>query len=149
MFVGAFQNWLKVNHFNESLAQKPTISMDEVMNKAECYIKGEESNMDKISRDAKEKVQPRHEGSGPRKDHHKHGSRDRSTIKPSRRPYDKFVEIFTPLNSKFTNIMHEVYHLKLIPEPNSPKRANSVMGKDENVWCAYHRLRGHHTKDWH
>lgn len=47
MFVGAFQNSMRAGHFNESLAQKPTSNMDEVINRVECDIKGEESNMDK------------------------------------------------------------------------------------------------------
>lgn len=89
--------------------------------------------MEKRSRDAKEKVYPRHDGPRPKKDHHRHGSRDISTMKPSRRPYDNFTESFTPLNSKRTDNLHEMYHLKLIPEPNRPKRANTIMGRDENA----------------
>lgn len=46
MFVRAFQNGLRANHFNESLAQKPTSDMEEVTNRVDCYVKGEESNMD-------------------------------------------------------------------------------------------------------
>ncbi|MCI53126.1 hypothetical protein A2U01_0074372, partial [Trifolium medium] len=33
MFVAAFHNGLKAGHFNESLAQKPVLSMEEVMKK--------------------------------------------------------------------------------------------------------------------
>lgn len=36
-----------MGHFNESLAQKSTLMLAEVVGKAECYIKGEESNADK------------------------------------------------------------------------------------------------------
>lgn len=85
------------------------------MNIAACYIKGEERNIEKRSRDAKEKVQPRRDGLRSRKDHHKHGSRDISAMKPSQRPYDNFTERFTPVNSKRAGILREVYHLKLIP----------------------------------
>lgn len=42
--------------------------MDEVITRAECYIKGEESNMEKISRDAKEKVRTKEEGTEHRKE---------------------------------------------------------------------------------
>ncbi|GAU32570.1 hypothetical protein TSUD_218280 [Trifolium subterraneum] len=55
MFVTAFHNGLKAGHFNESLAQKPATSMQEVVKRVSCYIKGEESNAEKRSRDAKEK----------------------------------------------------------------------------------------------
>lgn len=105
--------------------------------------------MEKSSRDTKENLQPRNDGSGPRKDHHKHGSRDRLTIKSSRRSYDNFTKKFTPLNLKRANILHEVYHLKLISERSRPKRSNAVMGKYEDAWYAYHRLRGHHSEDCH
>src|SRR6266487_2052242 len=55
MFVAAFHNGLKAGHFNESLAQKSATLMQEVIKRASCYIKGEESNAEKCSRDAKEK----------------------------------------------------------------------------------------------
>jgi hypothetical protein len=55
MFVSAFQNVLKVGHFNESLAQKPAISMQEIIKRVEYYIKGEESNVEKRTRDAWER----------------------------------------------------------------------------------------------
>ncbi|PNX76427.1 gag-pol polyprotein [Trifolium pratense] len=42
MFVAAFHNGLRAGHFNESLAQKPALSMQEINKRAECYIKGEE-----------------------------------------------------------------------------------------------------------
>lgn len=67
MFVEAFQNGLKANHFNKSLAQKPAAGMGYVMNMAKCYIKGEESNMEKRSRDPKERSQTSSEGSKPRR----------------------------------------------------------------------------------
>jgi hypothetical protein len=56
MFVAAFHNELRAGHFNESLAQKPAETMQEVMKRAECYIKGEESNAEKWSRDHKERA---------------------------------------------------------------------------------------------
>ncbi|GAU10882.1 hypothetical protein TSUD_425680, partial [Trifolium subterraneum] len=59
MFVAAVQNGLKAGHFNESLAQKPASTMQEVMKRAECYIKGEESNAEKRSRDSREKPSSR------------------------------------------------------------------------------------------
>jgi hypothetical protein len=56
MFVAAFHNGLRARHFNESLVQKPAETMQEVMKRAECYIKGEESNAEKRSRDHKERA---------------------------------------------------------------------------------------------
>ncbi|GAU24437.1 hypothetical protein TSUD_364210 [Trifolium subterraneum] len=59
MFVAAVQNGLKVGHLNESLAQKPGSTMQEVMKMEECYIKGEESNAEKRCRDSREKPSSR------------------------------------------------------------------------------------------
>jgi len=56
VFVGAFHNGLRVGQLNESLAQKPADSMDEIIAKADCYIKGEESNAEKKARDMKERT---------------------------------------------------------------------------------------------
>jgi hypothetical protein len=50
MSMAAFQNGLKVGHFNESLAPKPATSIYEVMKRVKCYIKDEESNAEKQSR---------------------------------------------------------------------------------------------------
>ncbi|MCI22531.1 hypothetical protein A2U01_0043707 [Trifolium medium] len=57
IFVAAFQNGLNARHFNESLAQKPADTMQEIMKRVECYIKGEEINAEKRSRDSREKPQ--------------------------------------------------------------------------------------------
>ncbi|MCI38596.1 hypothetical protein A2U01_0059824, partial [Trifolium medium] len=55
MFVAAFHNGLKAGQFNESLAQKPAATMQEIMKRVECYIKGGESNVEKRNRDSREK----------------------------------------------------------------------------------------------
>lgn len=54
-----------------------------------------------------------------------------------------------PLNKKCANILREVYHLKLIPEPPLLKRVNTMLGNDAGAWCAYHCVKGHHTEDYH
>ncbi|MCI49506.1 hypothetical protein A2U01_0070750, partial [Trifolium medium] len=64
MFVAAFQNGLKAGQFNESLAQKPAESMQEVMKRADCYIRGEESNAEKRSSDVKERGLDSKDGKG-------------------------------------------------------------------------------------
>jgi len=56
LFVAAFQNGLRAGQFNELLAQKPADSMEEVISRAEYYIKGKESNAEKRAQDAKEKA---------------------------------------------------------------------------------------------
>lgn len=66
--------------------------MDEVTTIAECYIKREESNMEKRFRDAKEKIGVKKEGFRHMKDYPKFGLRDRTTMRPSRRPFVKEAE---------------------------------------------------------
>lgn len=68
MFVGAFQNSLRVGHFNESLAQKSGSNMEEVMNRIDCYVNGEESNMEKRHQDAGERPLNRSDGNTPQKE---------------------------------------------------------------------------------
>ncbi|KAK2430708.1 hypothetical protein QL285_029018 [Trifolium repens] len=54
MFVDIFHNGLKTGHFKESLARKSATLMQEIIKRVECYIKKEESNAEKRSKDAKE-----------------------------------------------------------------------------------------------
>lgn len=87
--------------------------------------------MEKRSRDAKEKTQSKHEEFRSRREHHKHGPRDRSTMRPSRRPCDNLSESFTHLNAKCVDILREVYPLKLILHLPRLKRVNAVLGNDQ------------------
>lgn len=73
----------KLGSSNESLTQKPTTSMDGVITAAEYYIKGEESNMEKRSRDAKEKIRAKEEGTRHRNEYPKPEPRDQITMRPS------------------------------------------------------------------
>lgn len=68
MFVKTLQNGLRAGHFNDSLAPKPTSNMDEVMNRPNCYIKGEESNREKRHRDIQEKPHIKQEKVSPQKE---------------------------------------------------------------------------------
>lgn len=47
MFVCAPKNGLKMGHFNESVSQKLTLTLAEVVTREEFYIKDEESNAEK------------------------------------------------------------------------------------------------------
>jgi len=129
LFVGAFQNGLRADQFNESLAQKPAYSMEEIISRAECYIKGEESNAEKRARDAKEK--------GPKRRHYDiPPSRDRGTFKRQpereRQPRRYAPEHFTPLTMRPERILKEVYESKIIPEANPPRAL--IMGGNKDAW---------------
>ncbi|WJX92616.1 hypothetical protein P8452_74233 [Trifolium repens] len=107
MFVAAFHNGLKAGHFNESLAQKPATSMQEIIKRAECYIKGEENNAEKRSRDAREREPPNRSHKGPDFYSQRRRQPDHRGQEPHRKPYHqqgrqdmvRFPEKeYTPLN---------------------------------------------------
>jgi len=119
--------------------------MDEVIAKAECYIKGEKSNAEKKARDVKE----RDTTSSECKNHYPLVTRDRGAFKKlERRPYVPYgakpqFDDFTLLNARPEGIVREVYSTRLIPDAPAPKGAG--MGSDRDGWCKYHRIRGHDT----
>ncbi|KAK2442661.1 hypothetical protein QL285_013838 [Trifolium repens] len=154
MFVVAFHNGLKAGHFNESLAQKPATTMQEVIKRAECYIKGEESNAENRSRDAREKEpsnksykapetypprrrQPYHRGYNPqRKPYHHQMRRDAGSF-PEKE--------YTPLNRAKVYVLDEILETGLSRLPQ--KRGKDYqLGHNTNAWCAYHRCKGHDTE---
>lgn len=55
MFLEAFQNGLKVRHFNELLSYNIVNSMEHIIVLAQCYVNGEERNLEKRAIDAKER----------------------------------------------------------------------------------------------
>ncbi|MCI37673.1 hypothetical protein A2U01_0058897, partial [Trifolium medium] len=117
MFVAAFHNGLRAGHFNESLAHKLASSMQEINKRAECYIKGEESNTKKRERDAREKEyvsrrskgqdnqqqrhwsqpEPQWQGHHRKPYHQQHGHKDRTY------PH---VRRYTPLNNAKVHVLH-------------------------------------------
>ncbi|GAU51795.1 hypothetical protein TSUD_415790, partial [Trifolium subterraneum] len=112
MFVAAVQNGLKAGHFNESLAQKPASTMQEVMKRAECYIKGEESNAEKRRRDSREKPSSRrsperyNRGSSQRSGRYedKGGGRYRQPWRSNERTY-RAREEYTELNDSKLHVL--------------------------------------------
>ncbi|XP_024636363.2 uncharacterized protein [Medicago truncatula] len=105
VFVGAFQNGLRAGQFNESLAQKPADSMEEIIARAKCYVKGEESNAEKRARDAKKKGNSGAE----RRNHYVPPNNDRGTFKKQneRNQHHYTPEHFTPLNTRPERILKE------------------------------------------
>lgn len=68
-------------------------------------------------------------------DYPKFGLRDRTTMRPSRRPFVKEAEC-TPPNARREDILREVYHIKLLSILGCPKGVYAVMGRDGSAWCA-------------
>jgi hypothetical protein len=156
MFVAAFHNGLKAGHFNESLAQKPAETMQEVMKRAECYIKGEESNAEKRSRDSRErageprpnKTPERNQRRWPTKDHRWQSRQERPRYPPrhnegyrQRRQYEEY----SPLNDTKVHILDEILNANLATRPQEPDN-HVMLGPNSNEWCRYHRCKGHDTE---
>ncbi|GAU30548.1 hypothetical protein TSUD_65580 [Trifolium subterraneum] len=152
MFVAAVQNGLKAGHFNESLAQKPASTMQEVMKRAECYIKGEEINAENRSRDSREKPSSRrsperyNRGSSQRSGRYedKGGGRYRKPWRSNERTY-RAREEYTELNDSKVHVLDEILSSGLARLPPAPD-GNARMGANENAWCHYHRAKGHDTE---
>ncbi|CAJ2642757.1 uncharacterized protein LOC123899916 [Trifolium pratense] len=152
MFVAAFHNGLKAGQFNESLAQKPAITMQEVMKRAECYIKGEESNAEKRSRDSREnpsdKRSPdRHQRRSSRRSS---GQSSRYSGRPYREPWSssrgyRTEEEYSRLNDTRVHILDEILNAGLARLPPAPDR-QARMGPNPEEWCHYHRCKGHDTE---
>jgi hypothetical protein len=107
--------------------------MEEIMSRAKWYIKGEESNAEKKSIDAKERGNTR----GDRRNYYPPPTRDRGTFKrQERRTYH--MDNFTPLNKRPERIYKEVYQSRLIPDPPEPR--SDCMGSDSKAWCKNHRI---------
>ncbi|GAU41233.1 hypothetical protein TSUD_280320, partial [Trifolium subterraneum] len=149
MFVAAFQNGLKAGHFNESLAQKPAESMQDVMKRAECYIKGEESNAEKRSRDSRErgrnKTPDRYQRGWQPRDRESWQNRGgRNFRQNDRRPRQAYKE-YSPLNSAKVHILEDILDSDLAKLPNAQDQT-FALGPNDHEWCHYHRCKGHDTE---
>jgi hypothetical protein len=122
MSVSAFHNGLKAGHFNESLAQKPATSMQEIIKRAECYIKGEESNAEKRPRDARERDPINMHHKAPDFYPQRRRQPDHRGQEPQRKPYNqqfrrdiqRFPQReYTPLNHARVYILDEILETRL------------------------------------
>lgn len=112
-----------------------------MITKAECYIKGKDSNTKKKARDIKDYV-PNAEGSYQyRKSNYNFPIMGKTIFKR----VGKTVESFTPLNTRREQIWHEIIHLHNIHMPLAPK--TDMMGPKPCIWCKLHTVKGHHIED--
>ncbi|GAU25516.1 hypothetical protein TSUD_280010 [Trifolium subterraneum] len=124
-----------------------------VVKRASCYIKGEESNVEKHSRDAKEKDSRNNSSKGqssqPQRnwqsnDTHKQGYR----VKPYHPPnagggsgYSQYMwypadKEYTLLNKARVHVLQEILQIGLAPLP-PPRTHNTIMGPDTEAWCDF------------
>ncbi|MCH89551.1 hypothetical protein A2U01_0010450, partial [Trifolium medium] len=153
MFVAAFHNGLKAGQFNESLAHKPVVTMQEIMMRVECYIKGEESNAEKRNRDSREKPQDRR---SPERYQRRGNQRfNRYQGRDNGRPYQqswnggqrsyRTEEEYTRLNDTKVHVLDEILSTGLARLPPVPDR-HVRLGPNLDEWCHYHRCKGHDTE---
>jgi hypothetical protein len=154
MFVSAFHNGLKAGHFNESLTQKPATSMQEIIKRVECYIKGEESNAEKRSRDAKERDPINKGNKAPdfypqrrrQPDHREQQAQRKPYHQQVRRDVERFPQReYTPLNRARVYILDEILEVGLTQLP--PHRGNDhTLGKSKRMVCISQMQRPRHRK---
>jgi hypothetical protein len=145
LFVGAFQNGHRAGQFNESLAQKPADSLEEIMSRAECY-----SKVKKVRQRRRKEMSGNEVRAGRKKGYYPSANKDRGTFKKAdcrqegyRRdnPHDSY----TPLNAKREQIFQEAYHSKILRDPFQPQ--SKILGGDIDAYCKYHRMKGKTTDD--
>ncbi|XP_024626580.1 uncharacterized protein [Medicago truncatula] len=117
--------------------------MEEIIARAECYVKGEESNAEKRARDAKEKGNSGVERRNP----YVPPNRDRGTFKKphDRGPHRYSHDHFTPLDTRPEKILREVLESRIIPPAAEPRV--KYMGLNKDAWCKYHQVLGHDTDE--
>ncbi|GAU44606.1 hypothetical protein TSUD_240980 [Trifolium subterraneum] len=123
-------------NLREYLARFSEETIKEVMKRAECYIKGEESNAEKRDRDSKERASdrrsPDRRGSSRQRSHH-----GRNSDTPYQRPWYSnernrlLEEGLTPLNSKRVQVLDEILSAGLARLPQAPDR-NIRMGPNSD-----------------
>jgi hypothetical protein len=130
--------------------------MQEVMKRAECYIKGEESNAEKRTRDLKERIPenrgkpapmaPEHNRRPWASPHNGWQNGGRRMQRPFRRREEGRYQrnSYTPLNDTKVHILEEILHTNLATPP--PQTNRPMMGPNANEWCKYHRCKGHDTE---
>ncbi|KAJ1383729.1 Peptidase S8/S53 domain [Sesbania bispinosa] len=152
----AFVEGLKAGPFNESLAQIPPVTMEEIRLRAECYVKGEESNAEKRERMAEGQNSKKPQGGEvrhplPKVDrkatrYNPYSSRSGGSrpvyAEPRRVTWN--VDDYTPLNAKRSEILKKVYSANLI---DPPLPARGPKGPYKHRWCEFHRVQGHDTEE--
>lgn len=143
MFVAAFQNGLKAWQFNDSVTQKSTLTLVEVVTRVKCYIKDKESNAKNKSHDVKDHVSSI-DGSHPqRKNNYASSIKDNTMFKR----LGNTKKSCTPLNTRREQIWSKVFHMYNILTPSTLKAG--VMGLEPGKWCKFRRFKEHHIEDFY
>jgi hypothetical protein len=124
------------------------------MKRAECYIKGEESNAEKRSRDSRERAVELRISKTPECNQRRWPARDPRWYNRQERPQypprrnnrmPRRYEEYSPLNDTKVHILDEILNTNLATKPQEPEN-HVMLGPNTNEWCRYHRCKGHDTK---
>ncbi|XP_012851806.1 PREDICTED: uncharacterized protein LOC105971498 [Erythranthe guttata] len=133
MLSGIMQQNLKPGRFKESIAARPTGNLEELLNRAEKYIRIEEVSTHAPSKRKRE---------DDRQDNRRRDDR-RPPLPPQGQPSTSYNR-FTPLNARLTEILH-VIEQKGLAEPPRPMQPNAKREKSDR-YCRFHKDIGHTTE---
>ncbi|XP_012851511.1 PREDICTED: uncharacterized protein LOC105971204 [Erythranthe guttata] len=134
MLSGIMQQNLKSGRFKESIAGRPPGNLDELLNRAEKYIRIEEASANAPPKRKREDERPDIR----RRD-------DRRPPPPPQGQSSSTYNRFTPLNTRLTEILH-VIEQKGLAEPPRPMQPNAKREKSDR-YCRFHKDKGHTTEE--
>ncbi|XP_012833010.1 PREDICTED: uncharacterized protein LOC105953875 [Erythranthe guttata] len=134
MLSGIMQQNLKPGRFKESIAGRPPGNLEELLNRAEKYVRIEEASTH---------APPKRKREDDRQDNRRRDDR-RPPLPPQGQPSSSYNR-FTPLNTRLTEILH-VIEQKGLAEPPRPMQRNAKREKSDR-YCRFHKDRGHTTEE--
>ncbi|XP_012835584.1 PREDICTED: uncharacterized protein LOC105956288 [Erythranthe guttata] len=134
MLSGIMQHNLKPGRFKESIAERPPSNLEELLNRAEKYVRIEEASTH---------APPKRKREDDRLDNRRRDDR-RPPLPPQGQPSSSYNR-FTPLNARLTEILH-VIEQKGLAEPPRPMQPNAKREKSDRNG-RFHKDRGHTTEE--
>ncbi|XP_012844534.1 PREDICTED: uncharacterized protein LOC105964572 [Erythranthe guttata] len=134
MLSGIMQQNLKSGRFKESIAGRPPGNLDELLYRAEKYIRMKEASTH---------APPKRKREDDRQDIRRRDDR-RPPPPPQGQPTSSYNR-FTPLNTRLTEILH-VIEQKGLAEPPHPMQPNAKRERSDR-YCRFHKDKGHTTEE--
>ncbi|XP_012833832.1 PREDICTED: uncharacterized protein LOC105954696 [Erythranthe guttata] len=134
MLSGIMQQHLKPGRLKKSIAGRPPGNLDELLNRAEKYVRIEEAST--------------HAPSKRKREDDRQDVRRRDDQRPPLPPQGQSSSSynrFTPPNTRLTEILH-VIEQRGLTEPPRPMQPNAKLEKSDR-YCRFHKDRGHTTEE--
>ncbi|RDX85495.1 hypothetical protein CR513_33311, partial [Mucuna pruriens] len=136
-FVKAFQKGLRVGQFNDSLALRKPLTMEEIRARAKKHIEVEEDQVDQLETERQASTHDTRSAS-------QGGHRGENKYSPKLKDYPLTL---TPLREKRAQILRDIYHTHLLKNLKEAKGRN--MGANLEEWCEFHSAYDHSTEDYY